>query len=365
MTTRLRSALGMLAAWSVYFASRGWLFHRALSDALTTIRSVKLIVAGGPNLAVYAYFADIVSTGRDPYALTSGPIKPSYADYPPFLMAVFGSLATLMTGRLAVLIVCFLGDLVLWSLTLRLASTRSRLDKLFTLALVLVNPVYLETELSEVQYKPWIIAGFVALYMTRSAVVLGALSGAFVLPSLLIPERFHRDRDWRALGTAIVVAALMWLPFVRTAAAAVFLRRSDRAAMVAHGDGVMVGMPVGAQTTFLAIGIALVIACLVVRRNLVLQGAAALAVLVMLSTEVSLNRVLAFTLPVLIAAPMSGYARASVFVACAISYASFEWRWSSDSIFATPSALAFVGMYLPTAIALLIAYTSTEDRGVA
>jgi hypothetical protein len=169
-----RRTLALCLSWLVYVTTRAWCWSHVF----------------GRNLGIYAYFADVVSAGRDPYTLTSGPIDPRYADYPPVLMAAFGALAQVATGRTAVALLCYLGDLVLFIGALHIASRRSGLDRVATFGLVLANPLYILRDLVDVQYKTWIAAGLLAM---ESPVIVGAMAGAFMLPALLARPKSVRD----------------------------------------------------------------------------------------------------------------------------------------------------------------------------
>lgn len=266
---------------------------------------------GGANVGIYAYFADVVARGADPYRVIGGPIDPAYADYPPIWVALFGALASVMNARTAVLLVCYAGDVALFAVAVAHARKRGGLDRWATLGLVLANPLWISNELVEAQYKTWLAAGLSSLPLTASPVVLGALSGAFVLPAALIPlQRLTK----RAVATC-AIAAICWLPFLATAWDAVLFRRVGRLALDAHRESLLlVGRPYA-----YAIGTALLVALMLSRGDALLRGVAALAVLTNLAPDAVSNRVLPFSLAVLIATPTTARARLLSLCACYVA----------------------------------------------
>jgi hypothetical protein len=284
----------------------------------------------GSNLGIYAYFADVVSAGRDPYALTSGPIDPQYADYPPFLMTAFGALAQIVSGRTAVGLLCYLGDLALVIGASHLASRRSGLDRAMTLGLVLANPLYLSAELMDVQYKTWIAAGLLAI---ESPAVIGAMTGAFLLPALVARPKSARD----AL-LMFGVAGVMWLPFVATAVPAIVRARLARATMPPCHDSLGKIMD---HRVVVFVAVVLALGLLWRRGTLRVSGPSALAVLAASGSETVANRWVAFALPALLVADVSWRLRALALSTCALAVLGPIWL-----------------LYLPLGVAVWFAWRS-------
>jgi hypothetical protein len=305
MHTRDGWTRGQFAAvWLFYLSSRAWLFGRW----------------SGPNAWMYAYFADAVSVGRNPYTMPPGTVAPEWADYPPIWMVAFGALAQWMSGDMAVKLVCYAGDLALFVATLRICRDRHPNDRAATLALVLVNPGYLFADLWLVQYKSWASAGLLCLTWTDSALISGCLCGAFVLPMAIPIARWFEDRNTRALALSAGVAAAMWIPWFPSSAERVFLRRTGKAMLGAQSEALAQLLP-DAIRPFFAVGAVLAATWIIARSRspLAVRFSAAAALFFACMNESQLNRWLPFALVVFIAAPVSARTRWLALGLCAIS----------------------------------------------
>jgi hypothetical protein len=335
------TAIWAVATAGVYAATRLWLW----------------IHAQGFNLSLYAYFADVVSTGRNPYTMPDGTYAATYADYPPIWMALFGTLAQVVSGRTAVKIVAFAGDAVLCSVAVRLALRRSGTDRLATLALVVVNPMYLLFELYYTHFKSWLVIGLTVLSIAPSAVLFGALSGAFVLPAMLAPSMlYQRALSKRGVCVAACVAAIMWLPYLNEALPAVLYRRAHRASFGPLNENVTLLVDGQWRGVLLVAGFVFV-GWMFWRCRTVLGGIAALGVIVALMAEASVERETAFVLPVMLAAETSGAERLTAYLACLVGLIG---RTADVSL---PIKIVLARVPIAFAIYLAIRSTNLADAG--
>jgi hypothetical protein len=291
------------SAWAFYVATRAWLFRQW----------------SGPNAWMYAYFADAVSVGRNPYTMPQGTVDPSYADYPPIWMVLFGSLAQWLSGDTAVKVVCYAGDALLFAATMRMAATRNGADRLWTVALALANPGYLFADIAKLQYKSWAAAGLIYLTWADSAVVVGLLAGAFLLPALILPMRITESRKLKELVTASAVAIAMWVPWFPDSLMAVAARRTSRAALAPQSEALAWIFPAWCVPILPALG-AGVAALLIVqgKSSVPVRFAGAAVAIISTMSESQMNRWLPFALVVFIAAPTGARVRWIAFGLCAI-----------------------------------------------
>lgn len=275
--------------------------------------------ASGFNASIYAYFADAVSVGRNPYTMPDGPVAGYWADYPPIWMALFGMLAKCVSGIKAVKLVTFAGDAALCVIVMRLAWRRVGLDRWATAALAVANPLYMLVELHYAQYKTVLAAGLTLLALEPSCVLLGALTGGFVLPAMLAPTIHRRLPETRETVVGILIAVASWAPYAFDAAPSVLRRRLIRASFEpAHESLLLLSDEASVRALVCVVG-ALIVAWLFSRRTVV-DATAGLGVIVSLLPDSGVERQLAFTLPVLIVAEASGGLRLCAYLACVIGY---------------------------------------------
>jgi hypothetical protein len=346
MDSNTRRTIGLCGIVAAYLASRAFLLGQWT----------------GPNAWMYGLFADAASCGRNPYLLPEGgSIGPELADYPPLWMVAFGALAQWMRSDYAVRIVCYAGDAVLMLAALRFARKRLTADAAATAALVALNPAWFWADMWMLQYKAWATAGLVFLATTESALVTGALAGAFLLPGVLLPMRWLKDRDWRALMGGTAVAVALWLPWFPSSIMGVLARRSAAPHNTGYwGESLGGYLPRAVQPFLLAVAVGLALVIMARgRAPLAVRFAGATKLVIACMHDAMVNRWLPFALVPLLTCELGARSRWVAFGLCCISCAA---TWNVLVFRADVPAIVGVLINAPLPLAAWAAYRNGQRR---